>query len=54
MLLLLIEAVFAGLAVAGVAFIFWPAAMILAGVLGVWACERRGSRPATSERGGAS
>lgn len=45
-MLLLIEAVFAALMVTGVAFVYWPAAMILAGVLGVWACERAAARQA--------
>lgn len=39
-MLLLAELLSAAVLVAGVAFIFWPAAMVLAGVLGVWACER--------------
>lgn len=44
-MLLLAELLSAAVLVAGVAFIFWPAAMILAGVLGVWACERAAVRP---------
>lgn len=39
-LLLLLEVVFAAVLVAGVAFIYWPAALILAGLLGIVACER--------------
>lgn len=45
-MLLLLEVLFAATLVAGVAFIYWPAALILAGVLGVVACER-------ADRGGA-
>jgi hypothetical protein len=37
----LLELTFVALLVAGVAFVYWPAALILAGVLGVVACERR-------------
>lgn len=44
MLLLFAEVLFVGLIVAGVAFIYWPAALILAGMAGVVACERAGSR----------
>lgn len=40
MLLLALEVLFAAAIVAGVAFIYWPAALILGGVLGVLACER--------------
>lgn len=40
MLLLILEILFAAVFVAGVAFIYWPAALIVAGVLGVVACER--------------
>ena len=40
MRLLIIEAVFALLLVAGVAAVYWPAALILAGLLGILACER--------------
>lgn len=40
MLLLLLEIAFAAVLVAGVAVIYWPAALILAGLLGVVACER--------------
>lgn len=36
----LLEAAFAGLAVVGVAMIFLPAGLILAGILGVFAVER--------------
>lgn len=43
MLLLVVEAVFALLIVAGVAVVYWPAALVLTGVLGVWACERAAS-----------
>jgi hypothetical protein len=39
-LLTVLEVVFAGLVVAGVAVIYWPAGLILAGVAGVVACER--------------
>lgn len=40
MWLLLLEVVFAGAVVAGVAVMYWPAALILGGLLGVVACER--------------
>lgn len=40
MLLLVIEILFAALIVAGIAVIYWPVAVIVAGVMGVWACER--------------
>lgn len=40
-MLLLVEVLFAAVLVAGVAFVYWPAAMILAGLLGIWACEKR-------------
>jgi hypothetical protein len=40
-LLLLLEVLFAVCACAGVWWIYPPAALILLGVLGVWACERR-------------
>ena len=40
MLLLILEILFAGVLVAGVAFMYWPAALVLAGVLGILACER--------------
>ena len=43
-MLLFVELLFAALTVAGVAFVYWPAAMIVAGVLGVWACERGAAR----------
>lgn len=54
----LIELFFVFILCTGVGFVFWPAALILFGVLGVVACERRsalvqaGSRPANgrSER----
>lgn len=39
MLLSLLEVLFLAALVAGVAFIFWPAALILGGVLGALACE---------------
>lgn len=45
-MLLAAELLSAAVLIAGVAFIFWPVAMILAGVLGVWACERAAARPA--------
>lgn len=41
MLLLLLEVLFAAILVAGVAVIYWPAALILAGVMGIWACEKQ-------------
>lgn len=44
MRLLILEIVFVGLVVAGVAVIFWPAGLILAGVAGVFACERAATR----------
>lgn len=40
MLLLAIELLLAALIIAGVAVIFYPAAMILAGVMGLFVCER--------------
>jgi hypothetical protein len=43
-LLLLVEVLFALTALVGVWFVFWPAALILGGVLGVVACERAASR----------
>lgn len=42
--LLILEVLFAAAFVAGVAFIYWPAALIVAGVLGVIACERAANR----------
>lgn len=39
-LILLLEIVFVGLIVAGVALVYVPAAFVLAGVAGVLACER--------------
>lgn len=48
-MLLLLEVVFAAVLVAGVAAIYWPAALILAGILGVVACERA-SAVATARR----
>lgn len=39
-MLLSVEVVFAAVLVAGVGFVFWPAALILAGLLGIVACER--------------
>lgn len=48
-MLLILEALFVLVGLAGVAAIFWPAALILAGVAGVLACERaaaqRGETP---------
>lgn len=44
-MLLLLEVLFAAVLVTGVAFIYWPAALILAGVLGIWACEKRSAPP---------
>lgn len=49
MVLLLTEIVFVGLVVAGVAVMYWPAALILAGVAGVFACERASARRAEAE-----
>lgn len=49
MVLLLAEIVFVGLVVAGVAVMYWPAALILAGVAGVFACERASARRAEDE-----
>lgn len=40
MFLLVVEALFAGLIVAGIGFMWWPAALIVAGVMGLVACER--------------
>jgi len=39
-ILLALELVFVGVLLAGVALIYVPAALILGGILGVWACER--------------
>lgn len=50
MLLLLTEILFVGLVVAGVAVIFWPAGLILAGLCGVFACERASARRAEVTR----
>lgn len=49
MLLLALEVVFVGLVVAGVAVMYWPAALILAGACGVVACERASARRAEPE-----
>lgn len=38
--LVLLEVVFVALFVAGVMFIYWPAALLVAGAAGVVACER--------------
>lgn len=43
-MLLLVEALFVLMVCAGVAVVYWPAALILGGVLGVWACERESAR----------
>lgn len=51
-MLLLLEVLFVGLVVAGVAVLFWPAALILAGVVGVVACERAAARTDDRERAG--
>lgn len=48
-LLLAVEALFVLLALAGVWFVFWPAALILGGVAGVVACERASVRLSRSE-----
>lgn len=50
MLLLIIEVVFACVLLAGVAAIYWPAALILAGILGILACERADAARPRSER----
>lgn len=39
-ILLIAELIFVGILLFGVAAIYVPAALILAGLLGVWACER--------------
>ena len=39
-ILLILELVFVGVLLAGVAMIYVPASLILGGILGVWACER--------------
>lgn len=49
-MLLLLEILFAGVLVAGVAFVYWPAALILCGLLGIVACERASVRPQASVR----
>lgn len=49
------EVCFVLLLVAGVAFIYWPAAMILAGVLGIVACERGSTvdaKPSIADKSG--
>lgn len=51
MLLLIFEVLFAASFVAGVGFIYWPAALLVAGVLGVIACERASNRMATRAGG---
>lgn len=43
-----LETVFVAVGLAGVGAIFWPAALILCGVLGVVACERSAQRRAES------
>ncbi len=43
-MLLYLEVFFALVLVAGVAFVYWPAALILAGVLGIVACEKHTTR----------
>lgn len=48
MLLLILEVAFVLCGLAGVWFVFWPAALILVGVLGVLACERASARPRAS------
>lgn len=49
MLLLFAEIVFVGLIVAGVAVMYWPAALVLAGLCGVVACERASARRVEAE-----
>lgn len=44
-MLLLFEVLSVAVLLAGVAFVFWPAALIVAGVLGVFAAERAQARP---------
>jgi hypothetical protein len=39
-ILLVSELIFVGILLFGVAMIYPPAALILAGIFGVWACER--------------
>lgn len=39
-----LEVIFVGTGIVGVAAIFWPAALILTGILGVVACERSAAR----------
>ena len=46
MLLLIIEILSAAIFVAGVAAIYWPAALLVAGAMGIVACER-----ASAQRG---
>lgn len=43
-MLLLLEVLFAACVVGGVAVVYWPAALILGGVLGIVACERHAAR----------
>jgi hypothetical protein len=51
-LLLVLEALFAAAIPVGVGFIYWPAGLIVAGVLGVLICERAATRLATRTGGG--
>lgn len=52
MLLLILEALFAAAIPVGVGFIYWPAGLIVAGVLGILICERAATRLATRTGGG--
>lgn len=49
--LLIVEALFVLAALVGVWFIFWPAALIIGGVLGALACERATSSPTVANKG---
>ena len=50
-ILLVFELIFVGILLFGVASIHVPAALILAGLLGVWACERASAtRAAAAEQ----
>jgi hypothetical protein len=49
-ILLVSELIFVGILLFGVAMIYPPAALILAGLLGVWACERSSAARAAQEQ----
>lgn len=49
-LLLLIEILFVATFVAGVAFIYWPGALLVAGVVGFLVCERQSAKQRADAR----